>query len=162
MLQRWGNRTEGQPSPQRNSGALSKWPLCSWSPHWQGRSPWLLSLAGQPALGRVLVVPNFFNLRMMEATVFLGIFNAADIFWYPSPDLYLDTRFTLSFTTGGLQSSCRNISRMINGNRMHLSLILSLTAKGLNTCVHRYWFEFLIHLQTFLKTCWGIPLGYFV
>uniref|UniRef100_A0A8C7QDR0 DNA-directed RNA polymerase n=1 Tax=Oncorhynchus mykiss TaxID=8022 RepID=A0A8C7QDR0_ONCMY len=34
-------------------------------------------LAGQPALGRVLVVPNFFHLRMMEATVFLGTFNAA-------------------------------------------------------------------------------------
>jgi hypothetical protein len=27
----------------------------------------LLSLAGQPALGRVLVVPKFFHLRMMEA-----------------------------------------------------------------------------------------------
>jgi hypothetical protein len=26
----------------------------------------LLSLARQPALGRVLVVPNFFHLRMME------------------------------------------------------------------------------------------------
>jgi hypothetical protein len=24
-----------------------------------------------------LVIPNFFNLRMMEATVFLGAFNAA-------------------------------------------------------------------------------------
>jgi hypothetical protein len=32
----------------------------------------LLSLAGRPALGTVLVVPNFFHLRMMEATVFLG------------------------------------------------------------------------------------------
>ena len=30
---------------------------------------WLLSLAGRPALGTVLVVPNFFHLRMMEATV---------------------------------------------------------------------------------------------
>ncbi len=30
------------------------------------------------------------------------------------------------FTTGGLQSSCRNISRMISGNRMHLSSILFL------------------------------------
>ena len=29
------------------------------------------------ALGRVLVVPNFFHFRMMEATVFLGTFNAA-------------------------------------------------------------------------------------
>ncbi|CDQ87584.1 unnamed protein product [Oncorhynchus mykiss] len=31
---------------------------------------------------------------------------------------------------GGLQSSCRNISRMINGNRMHLNSISSLKAKG--------------------------------
>uniref|UniRef100_A0A4W5K403 VPS18 core subunit of CORVET and HOPS complexes n=1 Tax=Hucho hucho TaxID=62062 RepID=A0A4W5K403_9TELE len=43
------------------------------------------------ALGRVLVVPNFFHLRMMKATVFLGTFNAAEMFWYPSPDLCLDT-----------------------------------------------------------------------
>jgi hypothetical protein len=42
--------------------------------------PQLLSLAGWPALGRVLVAPNFFHLIMMEATVFLGTFNAADIF----------------------------------------------------------------------------------
>ena len=42
--------------------------------------PRLLGLAGRPALGRVLVVPNFFHLRMMEATVFLGTFNAAYIF----------------------------------------------------------------------------------
>jgi hypothetical protein len=42
------------------------------------------SLAGRPALGRVLVVPNVFHLRMMEATVFLGTFNAAKMFWYPS------------------------------------------------------------------------------
>ena len=34
---------------------------------------------------------NFIHLRMIEATVFLGTFNAADIFWYPSPDLCLDT-----------------------------------------------------------------------
>ena len=27
----------------------------------------------------------------MMATVFLGTFNAADISWYPSPDLFLDT-----------------------------------------------------------------------
>jgi hypothetical protein len=39
--------------------------------------PRLLSLAGRPALGGVLVVPNLFHLRMMEATVFLGTFNAA-------------------------------------------------------------------------------------
>jgi hypothetical protein len=40
----------------------------------------LLSLAGRTALGSVLVVPNFFHLRMMEATVFLGTFNAAEMF----------------------------------------------------------------------------------
>ena len=133
------------------------------SHHWvlghlpdQGLLPRLLSLAGRPALGRVLVVPNFFHLRMMEANVFLGTFNAADICWYPSPDVCLDTILSRSsmdnffdlmvwflfcgtvyrqvcafpnhvqsieFTTGGLQSSCRNISRMINGNRRHLSSI---------------------------------------
>jgi hypothetical protein len=32
--------------------------------------PRLLSLAGMPALGRVLVVPNFFHFKMIEATVF--------------------------------------------------------------------------------------------
>ena len=51
--------------------------------------PQLLSLAEWPALGRVLVVPNFFHSRMMEATVLLWNFNAAEIFWYLSPDLSL-------------------------------------------------------------------------
>ena len=32
-----------------------------------------------PALGRSLVVQNFFHLRVMEATVFLGTFNAAEM-----------------------------------------------------------------------------------
>jgi hypothetical protein len=64
----------------------------------QGPSPRLLSLAGRPALGRVLVVPNFFHLRVMEATVFLGTFYPADIFWYPSPDLCLDTILSRSYT----------------------------------------------------------------
>jgi hypothetical protein len=45
-----------------------------------------------------LVVPNFFHLRMMEATVFLGTFNAAEMFWYPSPDLCLDTILSRSST----------------------------------------------------------------
>ncbi len=36
--------------------------------------------AGRPALGRVLVVPNIFHLRIMEATVLLGIFSAAEMF----------------------------------------------------------------------------------
>ena len=62
--------------------------------------PRLLSLAGRPALGRVLLVPNIFHLRMMEATVFLGTFNAAAVyvFLFPSPDLCLDTILFLSST----------------------------------------------------------------
>jgi len=40
------------------------------------------------------------------------------------------------FTTGGLQSSYRNVSRMISGNRMHLSSILRVMAKAANTYVH--------------------------
>ena len=118
----------------------------------------LLSLAGRPALGRVLVVPNFFHLRMMEANAFMRTCNAAEMFWYSFPDLCLNTFLSrgttdsffdlmawfllwhalstvgpcidrcvlfqiqsIQFTTGGLQSSCRNISKMININRMHRS-----------------------------------------
>lgn len=49
--------------------------------------PWLLSLAGQPDLGRLLVVPNLFHLRMLEAAVLLGTFSAAEMFLYSSPVL---------------------------------------------------------------------------
>ena len=82
----------------------------------------------------------------------IGTFNVADMFLYLSPDLCLDTILSqrstdnssdfmawfvyrrvcafpnhvksTEFTTGGLQSSCRNISRMTSGNRMHLSSTL--------------------------------------
>ena len=98
--------------------------------------------------GRVLVLPNFFHVRMMEATVFLGPFSYVETVRYLSPDLCLDTILSLSstdnsfnlmalfllwhalstvepyidrcvhfpnhvqlieFTTGGLQSICKNI-----------------------------------------------------
>ena len=55
------------------------------------RAPKRESGAGVTVLPPVLVVPNFFRFRMMVSTVFLGIVNAADIFWYPSPDLCIDT-----------------------------------------------------------------------
>ena len=58
----------------------------------------LISLGGRPTLGSLLVVLNFFLLRMMEATVFLGTFNAAEMFWYPSPDLCLNTILSRSST----------------------------------------------------------------
>ena len=44
-----------------------------------------------------MVVQDIFHLRMMEATVFLGIINAAEMFWCPSPDLRLDTILSRSF-----------------------------------------------------------------
>jgi hypothetical protein len=43
----------------------------------------------------------------------------------------------IEFATGGLQSSSRNISRKVNGNRMHLNSISSFIAKGLNTYVNK-------------------------
>ena len=74
--------------------------LCQ-SDHWalghlpeQGPAARLHGLAGRPVLGRVLVVPNFFHLRM-KATVFLGTLKAAE---YPSPDLCLDTILYLRST----------------------------------------------------------------
>jgi hypothetical protein len=48
--------------------------------------------------GRVLVVPNFFHLRMMEATVFLGDLQCCRHFWCPSLDLCLDTILSRSST----------------------------------------------------------------
>ena len=60
---------------------------------------------------------------------------------------------SIEFTTGELQSSCRNISRMINGNKMHLSSILSLVAKGLNTYVNKVFF---VTILVFSLSLWGI------
>ena len=72
VLQRWLSFSKIVPSPQRNSGAMSEWPSCSWSPRPKpfssNCSVWL-----DDQLWRVLVVPNFFHLRMMEATVFLDL-----------------------------------------------------------------------------------------
>ena len=129
------------------------------------------------------MVPNFFHLRMMEATVLIGTFKVADIFLYPSPDLCLETILfrrstdnsfdfmlglcsdtvncgtlyiqvcafpnqvqSTEFTTGGLQLSSRSISRMIRGNKMNLSSILSFMAKAVNTYVNVI-SSFFIYLQ---------------
>jgi hypothetical protein len=59
--------------PQRNSGDVSVTIGFLVTSLTKDLLPRILSLARRPALGRVLVVP-FFYLRMMEATVFLGIF----------------------------------------------------------------------------------------
>ena len=64
--------------------------------------PRLLSFprAGRPA--RVLEVPNFFHLRMMEATVFLGTINDAETFSFriaKGLNTYLNTLFFFLFNT---------------------------------------------------------------
>lgn len=57
-------------------------------------------------------------------------------------DLWLKGRWVLvhvqssEFPTDGLKLSCRDISRLISGNKMQLSSILSLMAKAVNTFVH--------------------------
>jgi hypothetical protein len=60
-------------SPQSSTEEL--W--CSVSDHWvlghlPSLLPWLLSLAKRTTLGRVMVVPNFFHLRMMQDTFVVG------------------------------------------------------------------------------------------
>ena len=50
------------------------------SPLSKALHPRWLSLARRPALGRVFVVTNLLHLKMMEVTVFFGIFNTADVF----------------------------------------------------------------------------------
>ena len=57
----------------------------------------------------------------------------------------LHLKRTISFTTGGLQSTCRNISRMKNGNRMHLSSISSLTGNGMNTYLNEVFLFFIVN-----------------
>ncbi|CDQ90590.1 unnamed protein product [Oncorhynchus mykiss] len=116
----------------------------------------------------------FILLLCTPATVFLETFNAADIFWYASPDLCRDAILSrnttdnsfdlcsdvhcqlwafpnhvqsIEFTTSGIQSSCRNISRMINGNRMYLVSISSLI-KGSEYVKYK-----ILHLQNFQITC---------
>ena len=67
VLQWWLSFWKFLPSLHRISG---EWFLVSSLT--KALLPQLLSLARQPALGRVLVVPNFFYLRIIEATVLLG------------------------------------------------------------------------------------------
>jgi hypothetical protein len=47
--------------------------LCQSDHRVLGHLGFLVTLASQPGPGKVLVVPNFFHLRMMEANVFLDL-----------------------------------------------------------------------------------------
>ena len=98
VLQKWLSFWKVLPSRQRNSGALSVTIRFLVTSLTEALLLRLFSLAGQPALGGVLMVLNFFHLRMMEATVLLGTFNDAEMFWYPSSDLCLDTVVSMEYT----------------------------------------------------------------
>ena len=78
------------PTPVELWGSVSDYRVLGHLPD-HGPSPPIVQFGRVASSGRVLVVPNFFHLRIMEASVFLRTFNAGDIFWYPSPDLCLDT-----------------------------------------------------------------------
>jgi hypothetical protein len=75
-LQRWLSIWKVTPFPHRlwSSVRVTIWLLVTSLT--KVLLPRLLSLAVRTAPGRVLVVPNFFHLRMIEATVFLGTFSA--------------------------------------------------------------------------------------
>ena len=173
LLQRWLFFWKVLPSPQRNSIRVNIRFLVTTLT--KALLPRVFSLAGRPALGRVLVVPNFFHLRMMEGGhCVLGDLQCCINVLVPFPrcvprhnpvsELYEQFLWphglvfaltctvncgiidrcafpshvqSIEFTTGELQSSCRNISWMINGNRMCLSSISSLIVKGLNTYVNK-------------------------
>ena len=65
----------------------------------RGTSGFLVTSLTKALLPRLLSLArrrNFFHLRLMEATVFLGTFSATKMFWYPSPDWRLNTILSLS------------------------------------------------------------------
>lgn len=67
-------------------GELSEWPLSS-PPQLSTFHP--DRLVKRPGPGKVLVIPNFMHLWMMEANVLIHTFKTAKIILYPSSDLCL-------------------------------------------------------------------------
>ena len=76
------------PSQPRNSGVFIAFLVTSLTKALLAR---LRSLVGQQALGRVWVVPHFFNFPTMETTELWETFNPLDIVLYPSPAICLIT-----------------------------------------------------------------------
>ena len=171
VLQRWLSFSMAFPSPQRKSGALSEWPSGSWSPPWQWPFyPWLLSLTWRPALVSIggykvpfprsvsrhnLVselcgrFPQLHGLVFaLTCTVNCRTLNI-QVCAFPNHVQSVD------FTSGGLQSKCSNISRMITENRMHLSWILNLKAKGLNSYVNKVFMFLHCHYWILCVDWWG-------
>jgi hypothetical protein len=70
---------------------------------------------------------------MMEATVFLGTLNAAEHFWYPSPDLCLDTILSRTIPLTSLSNVGPYIDRcvpfQIMSNQLNLLQVDSMKLK---------------------------------
>jgi hypothetical protein len=137
-----------------------------------------------------LGVSKVFHLRMMEATVFLGTFPRSvprhnpvwelhgqflrphglvyfsdihcQLWFLILTDVCLSKLCPKQFNLPQVDSNqVVETSRMINGNRMHLSSISSLIAKSLNTYVKRYFS--IDFFYTFQKTCFRfVIMGYCV
>ena len=116
------------------------------------------------------------NLLLQGAKT--GAFNAAEMFWYPSPDLChnpVSELYGQFLPPHGLvlaltcTVNCRTLyrqlcafpnhaqsldltSRVINGNRMHLSSISSLIAKGLNTYINKVFLFFVFNKFAHIPT----------
>lgn len=84
--------------------------LSSSSPLLSRLFPQLLSLAWQPAIGKIQDVSNFY-LEIMEATVLVLYTIICDVCWQ-----FLDqmVRLLLCYATDGLQSKCRNFWHLID------------------------------------------------
>lgn len=106
--------------------------------------PQLLRLAGQPALGTILVLLPFtddegtcsvplLHLRSDISLEFMAWF----VLWHALLTMR-PTGLSKSYPVNWfyLQSNCRDVWQMISGNRIQLSLILSVLAKDMNTNVH--------------------------
>jgi hypothetical protein len=134
-------------------------------------------------LPRLLSLAKLLPFKNDEATVFLGTFNGCRHFLLPFPRSH-GLMFPLTCTVNcgtlyrqvcafpihiqsikfGLKSSCKNISSMFNGNRMHRSSISNLIAKGLNTYVNKVYIFFMLNtFARILKTCFPfVIMGYCV
>jgi hypothetical protein len=117
------------------------WPLCPWGPSMlQKCFGTLPQICASPQSQKSMDSP-------FDLMAWFLLWHALSIVGpYIDRCVPLQNQFqSIEFTTRGFQSTCRNITRMINGNRMHLSSSSSLIAKSLNTSVNT--FLFLIHLQ---------------
>jgi hypothetical protein len=104
--------------------------------------PLLLSFAGQPALGRVLVVPNFFHLRMIDSTVFL------------------DLKYCINILVPSLRSVPRQypVSELYGQFLRPHGLVFPLTCTVNCGALNRHVCAFLDHVQSIEFTTGGLQV----